>query len=337
MFKPRSRALIAAAFFASFCLASAHAQAPLTAAAPPPATFPTQTVRIIAPFSPGSGPDTAMRIVADELAKQWKQAVIIDNRTGASGIIAATAAKAAAPTGHELLLADVGHMSVNPSMFKNLSYDPKADFLPVSTIFTTAFFVAVSSQSKIQSMKELIAQAAANPDKVSYGSFAVGSIGHLGGAQLEAATGTKMVHVAFKEASQLYTSIAAADVTWGLASIGSAGALYKADKLRFIAVADSVRSPILPAVPTIRESGGPDGINGKTWVALFAPKGTPTAVTERIQRSVAAILRQPEVMEKFRAAGLLASSSTQAELATLVERDAGYYGALVKRTGASAN
>ena len=326
--KHHVRLLFVAAFFTPLCLASAYAQAP---------AFPTQTVRIIAPFSPGSGPDTAMRIVADELARQWKQAVIIDNRTGASGIIAATAAKAAAPTGHELLLADVGHMSVNPSMFKTLSYDPKADFVPVSTIFTTAFFVAVSSQSKIQSMKELIAQAAANPEKVSYGSFAVGSIGHLGGAQLEAATGTKMVHVAFKEASQLYTSIAAGDVTWGLASIGSAGALYKADKLRFIAVADSVRSPILPAVPTIRESGGPDGINGKTWVALFAPRGTPVAVTERIQRSVAAILRQPDVMDKFRVAGLLASSSTPAELATLVERDASYYGALVKRTGASAN
>lgn len=299
--------------------------------------FPSQTVRIIAPFSPGSGPDAVMRIVAEQLSRRWKQSVIIDNRTGASGIIAATAAKAAAPTGYDLLLADVGHMSVNPSMFKNLSYDPKADFVPISTLFTTSFFVAVSAQSKIQNISELITQATAKPERVSYGSFAIGSIGHLGGAQLEMATHTKMVHIAFKEASQLYTSIATGDVTWGLASIGSAGALLKADKLRFIAVADSVRSPILPNVPTIRESGGPDGINGKTWVALFAPKGTPPAIVETINRSVAEVLKRPDTIEKFRNAGLTASSSTPAELASLMDRDTIYYGALVKRTGANSN
>ncbi|MES2510964.1 MAG: tripartite tricarboxylate transporter substrate binding protein [Pseudomonadota bacterium] len=299
--------------------------------------FPSQAVRIIAPFSPGSGPDAAMRIVAEQLSRQWKQPVIIDNRTGASGIIAATVAKAAAPSGYELLLADVGHMSVNPSMFKNLAYDPRADFAPISTIFTTAFFVAVSTQSRIQTMGDLISQARATPEKVSYGSFAVGSIGHLGGAQLEAATHTKMVHVAFKEASQLYTSIATGDVTWGLGSIGSAGALLKADKLRFIAVADTVRSPILPNVPTVKEAGGPDGINGKTWVALFAPKGTPAAIVETINRSVADILKRSDTAEKFRTAGLIASGSSPAELSALMEKDAAYYGALVKRTGASAN
>lgn len=300
-------------------------------------SFPSQPLRVIAPFSAGSGPDSAMRIVAEQLAAQWKQPVLVDNRPGASGIIAVSAAKAAAPTGYELLLADVGHMSINPSMFKSLPYNPKADFVPITTIFTTSFFVAVGGQSKIQNLKDLISAASAAPERVSYGSFAIGSIGHLGGAQLEAATHTRMVHVAFKEASQLYTSIAAGDVSWGLASIGSAGALLKADKLRFIAVADEQRSPILPNVPTIQEAGGPQGINGKTWVALFAPKGTPPAVVETIQRSVSEVLKRPETVERFRAAGLIASSSTPADLSALVDKDAVYYGALVKRTGASAN
>lgn len=300
-------------------------------------SFPSQPLRVIAPFSAGSGPDSAMRIVAEQLAAQWKQPVLVDNRPGASGIIAVSAAKAAAPTGYELLLADVGHMSINPSMFKSLPYNPKADFVPITTIFTTSFFVAVGGQSKIQNLKDLISAASAAPERVSYGSFAIGSIGHLGGAQLEAATQTRMVHVAFKEASQLYTSIAAGDVSWGLASIGSAGALLKADKLRFIAVADEQRSPILPNVPTIQEAGGPRGINGKTWVALFAPKGTPPAVVETIQRSVSEVLKRPETVERFRSAGLIASSSTPAELSALVDKDAVYYGALVKRTGASAN
>ena len=299
--------------------------------------FPTKPVRIIAPFPTGSAPDAVMRVVAEQLTTQWKQSVIIDNKPGASGIIAITAAKAAPPTGHDLLLADVGHMSVNPSMFKSLPYDPKADFLPISTIFTTSFFVAISTQSSIQDMKELIAAAGAAPEKVSYGSFAVGSIGHLGGAQLEAATQTKMTHIAFKESSQLYTSIAAGDVTWGLSSIGSASGLLKADKLRFLAVADSVRSPILPNIPTIKEAGGPDGINGKTWVALFAPKGTPAAVVDDINRALTEVLKRPDVIERFRTAGLVASGGTPAELAALIDRDTIYYGALVKRTGASAN
>jgi len=299
--------------------------------------FPSQPLRVIAPFSAGSGPDAAMRIVAEQLSAEWKQPVLVDNRPGASGIIAVAAAKAAAATGYDLLLADVGHMSINPSMFKSLPYNPKADFMPITTIFTTAFFVAVGGQSKIHNLKDLVAAASAAPDRVSYGSFAIGSIGHLGGAQLEAATNTRMVHVAFKEASQLYTSIAVGDVGWGLASIGSAGALLKAGKLRFIAVADAERSPILPQVPTIQEAGGPAGINGKTWVALFAPKGTPPAVVDSIQRKVSEVLKRPDTVERFRAAGLIASSSTPAELSALVDKDTVTYGALVKRTGASAN
>ena len=318
----------------SILAASALLGATLSASAQ---TFPSQPLRVIAPFSAGSGPDAAMRILAEQLSTQWKQPVLVDNRPGASGIVAVSAAKAAAPTGYELLLADVGHMSINPSMFKSLPYNPKADFVPITTIFTTAFFVAVGGQSKIHNLKDLVAAASAAPEQVSYGSFAIGSIGHLGGAQLEAATHTRMVHVAFKEASQLYASIAVGDVTWGLASIGSAGALLKADKLRFIAVADKERSPILPQVPTIQEAGGPPGINGNTWVALFAPKGTPPAVVDTIQRKVSEVLKRPETVERFRAAGLIASSSTSAELSALVDKDAVYYGALVKRTGASAN
>lgn len=323
-FKLFTLPLLAAALWAP--LGATHAQ-----------NFPTQPMRVIAPFSPGSGPDAVLRIVAEQLSIQWKQPVIIDNKPGASGLIAIAAAKAKPPTGYDLLMADVGHMSVNPAMFKTLPYDPKADFVPVSTLFTTSFFVAVSSQSKVQNFKELIAVAAAEPGNISYGSFAVGSIGHLGGAQVETATNTKMIHVAFKDASQLYTSIAAGDVTWGMASIGSAGALLKADKLRFLAVADSVRSPFLPQVPTIKESGGPDGINGKTWVGLFAPKGTPPAVVDMINRSLTEILKRPDIVEKFRTAGLLAGSSTPAELSALIDKDTVYYGALVKRTGANSN
>ena len=300
---PLARSILAASALLGATL-SASAQA-----------FPSQPLRVIAPFSAGSGPDAAMRILAEQLSAQWKQPVLVDNRPGASGIIAVSAAKAAAPTGYDLLLADVGHMSINPSMFKSLPYNPKADFVPITTIFTTAFFVAVGGQSKIHNLKDLVAAASAAPEQVSYGSFAIGSIGHLGGAQLEAATHTRMVHVAFKEASQLYASIAVGDVTWGLASIGSAGALLKADKLRFIAVADKERSPILPQVPTIQEAGGPPGINGNTWVALFAPKGTPPAVVARMNAVSNEVLADPAVKRRLAEMGATTLGGTPQQLA----------------------
>jgi len=138
--------------------------------------YPQQSVRIISPFFGGSGPDAVMRLVAEKLAGEWKQAVIIDNRPGASGFLAAAAAKAAAPTGYDLLMADVGHLAINPSMFKSMPYDPKKDFVPVTTIFETAFFVAVGSDSPFHSVGDLIAAAKAAPGTVTYGSFVSGRL-----------------------------------------------------------------------------------------------------------------------------------------------------------------
>lgn len=299
--------------------------------------FPSRPVRVYSPFPAGSAPDAVMRIVGEQLSAQWKQPVVVDNRPGANGFIALGLGKGAPPTGHELVMVDVGHMAINPTLFKKLPYDPKTDFAPVSLLFRVSFFVTVGSASKLQSFRDIVSLAQASPGKVSYGSAAVGGPLHLGGAQVEAATHTQMVHVPFKESSQLYTSIASEEVTWGLASIGSAGALLKSGKLRFVAIADSKRSPVLPNVPTIREAGGPEGIAATSWVALMAPRGTPPSVAQSISQSVAAVLKRPEVVERLANAGVTAASSTPAELAELIERDARHYAPLVRRTGASVD
>lgn len=296
--------------------------------------FPAQPVRIISPFPAGSGPDVIARIIGDRLTAGWKQPVIIDARPGANGFLAANAVKAAAPTGYDLLLADVGHLAISPSLFKKLPYDPKADYVPVSGVYKTSFFIVVSANSPIKSLKDLIA-AAATPGKVTYASNSIGGPLHLGAAQIEAVTGTKMVHVPYKETSQLYAAVSTGEVDWALGSIASAGPLLRAGKLRFIAIADTVRSTSMPDVPTFEQSGGPKPVIANTWVALMAPKGTPLAITTALNRNINDVLKQPEVIEKFANFGFVPWIATPADVTQTLDTDTLTSAALVKRTGAS--
>lgn len=300
-------------------------------------SYPTQSVRIISPFPAGSGPDVVARIVAEKLAAIWKQSVMVDARPGGSGFLAVGVAKQAAPTGYDLLLADVGHLSINPSLFKNLPYDPKKDFVPVGGVFKTSFFVVVGANSPFRNAKDLIAAAAATPGRISYGSNSVGGPQHLGSAQIEAASGTKMMHVPFKESSQLNMAVSTGDVDWTMGSLASSGPLLKAGKVRFIAVADGVRAASMPNVPTLEEAGGPKGVQARSWVALMAPKGTPAAIVSALNQSLNDVLNQPEVAEKFAAIGFVPDPKTPAALASLIDSDTVAYADMVKRTGASAD
>ena len=193
--------------------------------------FPTQPVRIISPFPAGSGPDVVARIVGERLTASWKQSIVVDARPGANGFLAASAVKQAAPTGYDLLIADVGHLSISPSLFKKLPYDPKTDFVPVGGVYRTSFFIVVGANSPFHSVKDLVAAAAAT-GKVTYGSNSVGGPLHLGAAQLEAASSTKILHVPYKEISQLYAAVSTGELDWAMGSIASAGPLLRAGKVR---------------------------------------------------------------------------------------------------------
>jgi tripartite-type tricarboxylate transporter receptor subunit TctC len=299
-------------------------------------TFPSQSVRIISPFPAGSGPDVVARMVGERLGAAWKQPVVVDPRPGANGFIAVGTVKQAPATGYDLLLADVGHMAISPSLFKKLPYDPKAYFTPVGGVYRTSFFVVVGANSPIKTAKDLIA-AAAVPGKVTYGSNSIGGPLHLGAAQVEAASGTKMLHVPFKEISQLYAAVSTGEVDWAMGSIASAGALMKAGKLRFIAIADDARSASLPKVPTLEESGGPKGVAARTWVVLMAPKATSAAVVDSLNKTLNEVLKHSEVAEKFANFGFVPYPITPAALDTLIESDTVVYADMVKRTGASAD
>ncbi|SFV03318.1 Tripartite-type tricarboxylate transporter, receptor component TctC [Polaromonas sp. YR568] len=288
--RPLGRTLAIAwlAAFTTTAVPIAHAQ-----------NFPTKPVRVVTPFPAGSGPEVALRLVADKLSKIWGQPVIVDNRPGASGFIAIEAIKRAAPDGHELLQMDNAQMAAQPFLFKKLPYDLLRDFEPVTPILRNYFFVTVPAGSRYKTMSDLMAAAKAGPGQVNYGSWFVGSPGHIGAAMLETSTATKMTHVPYKEMSQLYVAVGNQEVDWAFGSAASAGAMQRAGRTRYLAVAAPKRVAGFPDVPTVAESGGPAGFELSAWTALLAPKGTPKAVVEKIQKDVASVLSEQDVKNKY--------------------------------------
>jgi len=299
--------------------------------------FPSKPVRIVSPYPSGLTPDIAARAIADRLSKTWGQPVIVEPRPGANGFIAIGAAKKAAPDGHELLLAGQAHLAINPRLFKSVPYDPEKDFVPLSLIYSTPFFVAVSTAGSYKTIPDLIAAAKASQRKLSYSSPYIGSPPHLGGALFAYLTGTQMVHIPYKEAAQVYISVANGDVDWALGSIGSTLPLVKAGKIKLLAIAAKFRDPEHPDLPTVAEAGGPAGYEVDTWVSLVAPQGTPPELARRISADIAAALGDREVKERFKGIGVDPVSTTPAQLANLVKRDLEAYGEIVKRTGVTAD
>lgn len=266
-------------------------------------SFPSKTVRVITPFPVGSGPDVALRVVANHLAGKWGQAVIVDNRPGGNGFIAISGLKQASADGHVLVQLDSNHLTTHPHTFSKLPYDPQKDLEPIRPLFRNNFFVAVSAESPFKSIDDIITAARSDPTRISYGSWFNGSPGHLGALRLAQMKGISMMHVPFKDMNQLYMAVANREVDWALGSAASAGALEKAGKLRFLAITGPARSKAYPQVPSVDDRPGTKGYEVAAWTGLFSPKGTPKAVREKISADVLAVLRLPDVVERYSAFG----------------------------------
>jgi len=271
----------------------------VTGAAHAADAFPSKPVTLVTAFAPGSGPDAVLRLVAEKLGRTWNQRVLVDNRPGGAGFIAIDAAKRAAPDGYTLLQLDSEHLSALPYLYKSRGFETLKTFEPVAALFRTPFLVAVANDSKLKSMSDLIGAAKANPGQVSFGSWGIGSPGHLGAEQLEASSGISMQHVPYREVSQLFMSVGANDVAWSFGSIPSSQGAFKAGKLRYIAVAAPKRIPQMPEVPTVAEAGGPAGLDVNSFVVLVAPRGLPAAVRDKINVDVQKALAEPDVKARF--------------------------------------
>jgi len=306
--------------------------------APVPAqTFPSKPVKISAPYSAGAAPAAFTRAIADKLAKAWSQPVIVDARPGASGFIAIEAVRNAAPDGHELLVVSNAHMAINPSLYKKLPYDPQKDFVPVAMFYHTPFFLAVAASGPYPTVTALVAAAKANPGAVSYGSSYVGSPSHLGSAEFEYLTGTRMIHAPYKDQSQMYVGVANGDIGWAFTTLGSALPLMQAGRLKLIAIAAPQRARSLPDVPTLAEAGGPSGMAVGAWLAIVAPRGTPPDIVRKINAEVNKALADPDIVQLLQTFGFEGAPETPEQLADEIRGDAKKFADVVRRTGATAD
>ena len=297
--------------------------------------FPTKPVRIITPFPVGGGPDGVARLVADKLSKTWGQSVVVENRPGGNGFIAIDAFKRGAKDGHDLIVLDNVHLAAYPSLFKKLPYDTAKDFDTLLPLFRTYFFFTVGTNSPYKTVADVVADAKARPGKLNYGSWSVGNPVHLGSELFESMTGTQMEHVIFKETTQLYTSVSTGDINFALGSAATAGPLYRAGKLRLLALAAPQRSPEFPDVPTVAESGGPKDFAVTGWNAIAVPPGLPAAVTDKIKRDIEQALTGPDVTEKFKTFGYESFPTTRAQFDQFVKDEAKRFGDVIRQANVS--
>jgi tripartite-type tricarboxylate transporter receptor subunit TctC len=292
--------------------------------------FPIKPVRIITPFPVGSGPEAVLRLVAEKLGKTWGKPVIVENKPGANGFIAIDTFKRGAPDGHDLIQLDSVHLSAYPHLFKKLPYDVDKDFEPVLPLFKAYFFVAVGSGSMYKNVGDLIADAKAKPGKLNYGSWSVGNPVHLGSALFESVTGTQMEHVVYKETSQLYQGVATGELAFALGTSATSGALQRAGKLRYVAVAAPKRIAAFPEVPTMSEAGGPKGFEVSGWTAIAVPRGLPPAVTQKIHRDIEKALAEADIKERYVAFGYEPFAQTREQFNQYIQAESTRFADVIK-------
>ena len=298
-------------------------------------SFPKKPVRIITPFPVGSGPEGVTRIVAEKLSKLWGQPVIVENKPGGNGFIAIESFKNGSKDGYDLIQLDSVHLTAYPFVFKKLPYDPIKDFEPLYPLFKTYFFVTTSINSKYKNVADLINDAKANPGKLNYGSWSVGNPVHLGSALLESVTNTKMEHVIYKETSQLYTSVAQGELAFALGTSATAGPLYRAGKLKFLAVAAPKRIAAYGDVPTVAEAGVPAGFEVSGWTTIAAPKNAPKDVIDKITRDIATVLTDSDFKEKYQSFGYEMFPLTRDQFTKYIQSESSVQANIIKKSNVS--
>ena len=275
------------------CLVSAAASAQGT-----PTNYPAKPVTIVVPASPGGVTDALGRMLAQRFTAAWGQQVIVENKPGANNQIAAEYVTKAAPDGYTLFVGPETTFVVNPSLYAKLAYDPVKGFTPISGLVTINHALIVNPALQVANVKELIALAKQKPEEIDYGTFGVGSSGHLNMELFQALSGAKFLAIHYKGATPALTDVVAGHIQMMFISVGSAVPQWKADKVKFIAVGAGKRMALLPEIPTVAESGLP-GYEAISWFGLFGPPGMPADIVAKINAEVRRILADPEIKKSF--------------------------------------
>ena len=289
--------------------------------------YPGKPIRILVGYAAGGGNDIIVRVMQPELQKGLGQPVIVDNKPGAQGIIAAELAARAAPDGYTLMMGPSGPMTINPATYSKLPYDPVRDFAPISMICEFPLLVTVDARLPIRSVKELIAYAKANPGKANYASSA--GIFQIATELFKQRTGAPFEMIGYKSSGESVQAVMGGQVTITLVDPPPAAGPIKAGTLRALAVTSAQRHPSWPDLPTLIEAGVPD-MEVPVWTAFFAPAKTPPAVVARLQKEVARVVQTAEVKERFAQMGLDPVGGSSEDLGRRVARDIEKWTAVAK-------
>ena len=295
-------------------------------------SYPTKTVRLVVPFSPGGSTDVTARLLAQKLTEAWRQQVIVDNRAGAGGNIGAESVARAATDGYTLLLATTGVMAINHKLYKSLSYDSLKDLAPVTQIGGLPLILIVHPSLPAKSVKDLVAMAKAKPGALSFASSGVGSATHMTAELFRMMAGIDMVHVPYKGSGQAMTDLISGQVGVAFDQITSSIGHVQSGKLRALAVTSAKRFPSVPNLPTVAEAGVA-GYESVSWNGIAAPARTPREIIDRIQSEVARALQQADMKERFLKDGIEPIGSTPEQFAAHIRSERAKWEKVVDRAG----
>lgn len=296
------------------------------------ADFPRKPVRIIVPAAPGGGADIIARLIGQQLGKSLGQTFLVDNRPGAANIVGTEVVAKAQPDGYTLIVNTAGPMSINPLIYAKLPYDAMKDFAPVSNVADTAFVLVVHPSLPAKSVAGLIALAKAKPGQLAYASWGRGSANHLGTELFMMMSQVKLLHVPYKGSGAAMPDVIAGNVPIFFDTIASAVPQIRAGRLRPLGVSSLKRSPAIPDVPTIAESGL-DGFDAGSWFGFFAPAKTPREIVTKLHGEIIKALKLPEVQERLATLGLDPVGNTPAQFDEQIRRDLAKWSKVVKAAG----
>jgi len=295
-------------------------------------TYPAKPIRLMVPFPPGGSTDIVARIVAQKLAAQLGQPLVIENRGGAGGTLGTAVVAKAPPDGYNLVVGTTSTHVVAPSVYQKLEYDPVKDFAPIGLMAVTPYLLVVNPGVPAKNVKELVALMRSQPGKLNYASAGVGSTTHLAMEMLKGASQTYALHVPYNGNGPAGTAVIAGQVEILFGSLPAVLPHAKSGRVRALAVGTPKRSPSLPDVPTVAESGYA-GFDASLWLALMAPAGTPTALIERLNKELIAAVGSKETSEALDKNGAEPITSTPAELAAMIQEGVSKYAKVVKDAG----
>jgi tripartite-type tricarboxylate transporter receptor subunit TctC len=294
--------------------------------------FPDRPVRILVPYAPGGITDIAARLVGAKLGEYWGRQVVVENRPGGNGLIAMTAAVRADPDGYTLVMASGGDVSLNPALLEKMPYDVERDLVPISGVSEAPIVLTANSGSPYKSVADVIAASKANPGSVDIGTPGIGSITHLVLEWLALSTGTKFQNVPFKGGGPAVQALISGVVPLGIVASSSVAPSVQSGALRVLGVTSAKRSTLNPEWPTLQEQGVAD-VNASNWTALFAPRGTPQAIVDKLNADVVRALDSSDVKERFASGGVQVIPSTPGELATRLKSELAIFRSVIAKSG----